>query len=367
MNNRFTDSDSWFEESITSSPSGATSRRLWSIILAGGNGDRISELIRSWMGRYVPKQYCAFTGKRSMLQHTLLRADALSLREHQIILIAEAHRREAQAHLEGRWYNGVIAQPANRDTLPGILLPLTHVYARDPKATVAIFPSDHFIYPESNFRIVMERAVQAAEALPDRLILVGAPAHGRLELEYGWICPGEHIWESDAHSVRSVNLFLEKPSHSHAAEAMARGGLWNTMIVVVKAHTLWQVACDYFPEIMRLFQQLHAVIGTSCEEKVMQSIYEIMPARNFSSDFLAKAVNQIGVIPMTDVLWCDWGREERILETLRCIGKQPNFPMALATSNRQTRSKAEVIPLSRDRHPAFAATAEEIHSGCFSR
>jgi hypothetical protein len=32
------------------------------------------------------------------------------------------------------------------------------------------------------------------------------------------------------------------------------------------------------------------------------------------------------VIPMKGILWSDWGRAERIAETLRCIGKQPNFP-----------------------------------------
>jgi hypothetical protein len=47
----------------------------WSIILAGGDGERISADTHRWKGRAIPKQYCAFAGKRSMLQHTLARAD----------------------------------------------------------------------------------------------------------------------------------------------------------------------------------------------------------------------------------------------------------------------------------------------------
>jgi len=321
------------EDSVKKCAGRAPHRRVWSIVLAGGNGDRISELIRNWLGRSVPKQYCAFTGERSMLQHTLIRADALSRRERQIVLIAKAHQLEARAQLAERWFNGVVVQPENRDTFPGIFLPLTHVYARDPKATVAIFPSDHFIYPEGNFQTVMERAVEAAEALPDRLILVGTHAHS-LELEYGWICPGEKIRDSGANPVRSVNLFLEKPTPDRAAEAMARGALWNTMIVVAKAHALWQLGCEYHPEIMGLFTQLHAVIGTSDEEATVKKIYEIMPARNFSSDLLTPAISRIGVITMTDVLWCDWGREERILDTLLHIGRQPNFPLVQTVPDR---------------------------------
>jgi mannose-1-phosphate guanylyltransferase len=307
----------------------ASRKHLWSIILAGGNGDRMSELIYSWIGRPVPKQYCAFTGTRSMLQHTLLRADKLSQREHQLILIAEAHEADARTQLADRWPNGIIAQPANRDTLPGIFLPLTHVYARDTKATVAILPSDHFIYPEQNFRDLVEHAIQAVEEMPDMIMLLGVPA-AYTELEYGWICPGSQIWKSGKHSARAVNLFLEKPSHAKAAVAMESGGLWNTMIVVAKVDTLWQLGCEYFPEVMKHFIRLHRVIGTSQEEDVLKAIYEVMPARNFSSDLLTQVIGRVGVMPMRDILWCDWGRKERILETLQFLGRRPNFPMVPA-------------------------------------
>ena len=39
-----------------------TSDQLWSIILAGGEGTRVSSLIHRWLGRPKPKQYCAFVG-----------------------------------------------------------------------------------------------------------------------------------------------------------------------------------------------------------------------------------------------------------------------------------------------------------------
>ena len=63
----------------------------------------------------------------------------------------------------------MILQPKNCDTLPGAFLPLTHVHARDPEATVVIYPSDHFIYPEEVFLEATARAVQVAEDLPAKL------------------------------------------------------------------------------------------------------------------------------------------------------------------------------------------------------
>jgi mannose-1-phosphate guanylyltransferase len=300
----------------------------WSIILAGGNGTRIGDLTNRWMGRPVAKQYCAFVGTRSMLQHTLCRADKVGQRENQLTVIAYSHQREAQAQLADWWSRGVIVQPANRDTFAGIFLPLTYVYAQDPKATVAIYPSDHFIYPEKNFVHVMKHAVEAVEDQPYRLVLIGAPADC-LELEYGWICPGPEIWRSGKYTVRSVKHFLEKPSRANAMAARACGGLWNTLIMAVKASTLWKLGWIYAPEILERFERLCAVIGTSRESSVLESVYRTMPVKNFSTDLLVRAATQVGVMPMESVLWNDWGRAERILETLRLIGKEPNFPMAL--------------------------------------
>jgi mannose-1-phosphate guanylyltransferase len=177
-------------------------------------------------------------------------------------------------------------------------------------------------------------AVQAAEELPDKLVLVGVPAD-RLELEYGWISPGPELWRTGAYSLRSVQQFIEKPSRAEAIEIKASGGVWNTLIVAVKAHTLWQFGLRHCPEIMMLFTRFQNAIGSSREGAILNAIYEVMPSRNFSRDLLTPAANQIGVMLMERVLWSDWGCEERIIDTLDLIGKQPNFPMeALSVRDR---------------------------------
>jgi hypothetical protein len=42
---------------------------------------------------------------------------------------------------------------------------------------------------------------------------------------------------------------------------------------------------------------------------------------------LQPLTDQLGVIELDGVLWSDWGRPERIVETLRLLGKTPAFPM----------------------------------------
>jgi mannose-1-phosphate guanylyltransferase len=273
-----------------------------------------------------------------MLQHTLARADALGPKEHQLTVIARSHWREAESQLSDRPRGTVIVQPENRDTLAGVFLPLTHVHARDPEATVIIYPSDHFIYPEKSFIEVAAKAVQAAEELPHRLILVAVPAES-IDLDYGWILPGPKLWQSGDYLVRTVQLFLEKPSRTDAIAIRASGGLWNTMIIAAKVRTLWQLGWGRFPETLSLFERLQGAIGTLRESSVLDAIYEVMPSQNFSTDLLAQAANQVAVMPMEGILWSDWGRVERIFETLCRVGRQPNFPM-IPAGHRLLRSES---------------------------
>jgi len=86
-----------------------------------------------------------------MLQHTLDRSDRIIPAEQRVTIIARDHAEEAHPHLLSRTPGQVVLQPANRETAAGIFLGLAHIRARDPNASVMIFPSDHFIYPEEQF------------------------------------------------------------------------------------------------------------------------------------------------------------------------------------------------------------------------
>jgi hypothetical protein len=74
------------------------------------------------------------------------------------------------------------------------------------------------------------------------------------------------------------------------------------------------------------FEDLSASIGRPDQPRLLDRIYQSMPKRNFSSDLLARAISEIAVIEMDGVRWSDWGRPERIVNTLSEMGKQPAFP-----------------------------------------
>lgn len=300
--------------------------KTWSIVLAGGEGTRVGSFVQRWLGRSRPKQFCTFVGTRSLLQHTVDRAACLTPAAQSILVIAQSHRQEAMTQLDGRGVGTVLFQPANRDTGAGVFLPLTYVRARDPQATVIIYPSDHFVYPEVRFLATVRNVVLVTERLHDRIVLLGV-APDRLELDYGWILPGERLTDAGANPVQAVRAFLEKPTAQEADEALAHHALWNTMVMTAKVETLWRLGQQCFPELIERFEQLGRVIGTPQEARVLGAIYRTMPSRNFSSDLLQHVPDRVAVTELTNALWSDWGRPERITESLRRIDRAPAFPL----------------------------------------
>lgn len=301
-------------------------RRRWSLILAGGEGERVRPLVQRWLGHHKPKQYCTFVGNRSMFQHTVDRAASLTPPQRMVAVIARGHRRDALAQLEGRHVGTVLEQPDNRDTAAGLFLPLAYIRASDPLATVVVFPSDHFIYPEEAFLRSVDAAARAAERLQDRVVLLGVPPD-RLELEYGWILPSRFLARSEGRDVTGVRAFMEKPTAAQADQALSRGALWNTLVLAGTVSTLWAMGRQCFPEITALFERLAAAIGSAEEERALAEIYREMPARNFSAHLLQAMPERVAVMELTGVLWSDWGKPERIAEMLQRIGRQPAFPL----------------------------------------
>lgn len=301
-------------------------KNVWSIVLAGGEGERVKPFITRWLGRHRPKQYCAFVGSRSMFEHTVDRAAHVSSLQQTVVVAARHHRRELSKQLRERPIRKLIHQPINHDTAAGIFLPLSYIRAHDPYALVVIQPSDHFIFPEQRFLETVRQSVASADAMPDRLLLLGIQPD-RLETEYGWIQRGTQLNESSTNPVHAVSSFLEKPKILQADAALRAGGLWNTLILTAMVNTLWKAGEVCFPDMMPLFERLCSAWDTPDEAAVLEDMYCDMPTYNFSSHLLQQVPDYVAVMELTGVLWSDWGKPERIAETIRRIGKTPTFPL----------------------------------------
>jgi mannose-1-phosphate guanylyltransferase len=291
-------------------------RDLWTIVLAGGDGVRLRELTRALHGEALPKQFALIHGGRSLLQATVARAQRWSAPERIVVVVAEEREALARAQLAGMGPVDVVAQPANRGTGPGLLLPLARVMARDPDAHVVILPSDHYVRDEAPF----EHSIRlAASASGDQITLVGAvPDHA--ETQYGWIVTGHPIGRC-----RSVSQFCEKPAAALAARLLRSGALWNTFIMAGSAQRFWGLGSAHMPASMALLDVYRAAVDTSAEAATIDAIYRQMPVSDFSRDVLQKAA-ALRTVPLEECGWSDWGTPERVLESLRA-GHHDDYAM----------------------------------------
>src|SRR5512132_3451595 len=118
----------------------------WAIVLAGGQGIRLRSLTRHVHGDDRPKQFAVLSGNRSLLRQTLDRVALLIPPERTLVVTMAEHLRHVAAELDvagrGPW---VLTQPEDRGTAAALLLSSHWIQARDDDATIAVFPSDHFV------------------------------------------------------------------------------------------------------------------------------------------------------------------------------------------------------------------------------
>ena len=293
--------------------------QLWAIVLAAGSGERLEPFLRRQGYQRPIKQFCAIIGRRTMLQHTWKRVEMIVPREQVLTVVDLKHRDTFRSQLASRSSRTVIGQPANRETAPGTLLPLAHVLRADPEALVAVFPSDHFILEEQRFMLYVELAQWTVRRRTEEIVILGVapdrpdPDYGWIELKragrltHSWLLPVEHLWE--------------KPDAS-TAQALHEGGhVWSTMVTVAKAATLWHFICDAQPHLQRPFERIRDAIGTAAETAETNSVYAGLRRASLSADVFARNPSRLSALRVRDVHWSDWGREERIKETLLQLGK----------------------------------------------
>ncbi len=292
-------------------------------------------LILGWLGVDRPKQYCAFVGSRSMFQHTIERAGAVVPEDHVVTIIGRGHDKFVSETANTRVPGLVVEQPRNLGTGPGVFLPTAYVLADNPEATVLLLPSDHFVSPEWRFRDHLNHAFELAERHCEQIILVGA-IPDRAETDYGWIAPDHARSEehgNPTHDSMKVLYFQEKPDGRTARALLKQGCLWNTMVTAVKAKTLWNLGRQCLPEMMCQFDAFLMVLRAVREKRLdpgveasaLATVYSNLAPADFSRDILQRVSNRCMVLPMDGVDWCDWGRPQRVTETLARLGRCPFF------------------------------------------
>jgi mannose-1-phosphate guanylyltransferase len=292
---------------------------VWGAILAGGDGTRLRRLTLAVAGDARPKQFTRFFETETLLERTRRRVALTVAPERTLIVLTEAHRvywQDLADELDGRC---LLVQPQNRGTAAAILYAALCVAAVAPMATIALFPSDHWVSDDERFMEHVSRAIVAVHQHPDLVVLLGLDAT-EPETEYGWIEPAEAIPNTD---LRRIKRFWEKPGVALAETLLRRRCLWNTFVIVARVGSILSLVRATMPTLFELFAPLRAAVGSNRERSAVEETYRTLGSSSFSSEALSSCPRNLAVLPVSGVEWSDWGSPARVLRTLGQLGITP--------------------------------------------
>jgi mannose-1-phosphate guanylyltransferase len=279
------------------------STHLWAVVLAGGDGQRVASLTAGDDGQPIPKQYCAFGGRESMIRWAFARALGVVARDRILFVVAEQHRRYWERELADIPAGNILVQPRNRGTAAGVLLAAVHVlFRRDPKARLLMLPSDHYVADEDVLRDALLDVLRTRDSRHRRILLLGMTPE-KCDADYGWILPaGRGAQAGVAH-------FVEKPNLDGALALMRRGALVNSFMFVAQASALLRACQQTVPELVQAFVAREAA-GAAAPS--LTDFYRNLPSADMSRDVLTKLTASLAVVRIPPCGWSDLGTPARL-------------------------------------------------------
>lgn len=278
----------------------------WAIVLAAGNGTRLSSLTRDTTGTAVPKQFCSLDGAQSLIEQTLTRAARVVAPHRVTAIVAHSHRRYWEPALKELPPDNIVIQPQDRGTAIGILLPALRIAARDPHARILILPSDHHVADESVLENAMRCALEDIREHPAGVTLLGIEAD-EPDHELGYI-----ISRAGSHPrLRRVHRFIEKPPVEQARRLLSEGALWNSFIVVCRVQSLIELLSRVCPEAVRALRATEAH-----DDAALLRTYRDLPSIDFSRHIATGQEHRLAVMAVPGCGWNDLGTPHRLAQTL---------------------------------------------------
>ncbi|HEV7610673.1 MAG TPA: sugar phosphate nucleotidyltransferase [Steroidobacteraceae bacterium] len=285
----------------------------FAVVLAGGEGRRLRQIATNRNGMAIPKQYCSLGRSPCLLQDALTRAGAVAMPSHVCTVVAAQHRQWWTSIAPDLNESNVFVQPQNKGTAFGILLALLTLELRNPQATLALLPADHYFRDEEAVTRALRIACNLAGTNPSSTYLLGADPE-TADPELGYILPGERAVDKPA----PIAGFTEKPNKEFAKELISLGAMWNLFILVGSVNALLQ-----------LFVQEHADAVSEMREALQRSagghsgsldrFYEEIEPMDFSKDILELRANLLQVLRVPHCGWTDLGTPKRVEATVRSI------------------------------------------------
>ena len=298
-------------------------QQAWAIVLAGGDGTRLSSFTRSIAGDNRPKQFCRLYGGKTLLAHTRARLAPAMAPERTLFTLVRHHEAFYSEELADVKPSHMVVQPSNKGTTAAIINSLLRVTSLAGDPVVAFFPTDHHYSREERFIAAVRLALNIVSTRLDTVILLGADAE-HPEVEYGWIEPGASVPCPLTNSLAGVRRFWEKPSTPVAQALLAHGCLWNTFVMVGRASAFLDMLDAAVPRLMRALDSGNGCLRAELSLPPGDEAYATLHPGDFSQQVLSVSTARLAVLRLGNIGWSDLGTPERVKSAMARAGFKPH-------------------------------------------
>ena len=293
----------------------------YAVIMAGGGGTRLWPVSR----KERPKQLLPLIGEETLFQSTVERLENLFPPERILVVTVEEQAREMLQQAPSIPKENYILEPAPRGTASVVGLAAAILQKRDPDASMAILPSDHFIRNQDLFHYLLRAAFEVAEN--GYLVTLGiTPTHP--STGYGYIQQGQPLSGGYKYPAYEVKSFVEKPDEEVAQKLLRLGNhSWNSGMFIWRADIILKEINKQMPSLDEALKKISDAWGTPNQNEILKSNWHDLQNKTVDYGIMEKA-EHVAVLPAGGLGWSDVGSWQSLFEVLL-----PDMNGNIATNN----------------------------------
>lgn len=284
-------------------------KNTYAVIMAGGGGTRLWPISR----KERPKQLLPLLGQETLFQSTVARLKNLFPPERILVVTVEEQAREMKQQALEIPEENYLIEPAPRGTASVVGLAAAVLLKRDPNASMAILPSDHFVRNVDLFHYLLNAAFEVAQ--DGYLVTLGitptAPSTA-----YGYIQQGKPVDGGYKYPVYTVVRFKEKPDEQTAQQLLRSGDhSWNSGMFIWRADVILNEIGKQMSALNDALNKISSVWGTAEQDSVLRDIWHDL--KNETVDYgIMEHAERVTVLPAGGLGWSDVGMWSSLFEVL---------------------------------------------------
>ncbi len=285
------------------------SEHQYAVIMAGGGGTRLWPVSR----KEKPKQLLPLIGQETLFQSTVARLKDMFPPQRILVVTVQEQAAEMKEQAPDIPEENYLIEPGPRGTASVVGLAAMVLHKRDPQATMAVLPSDHFIRNVDLFHYLLKAAFDVADN--KYLVTLGitptAPSTA-----YGYIQQGRAVDGEYKYPVYSVKSFKEKPDEATAQQLLRSGDhSWNSGMFIWRADTIMHEINRQMPALSETLTLIEASWGTPTQNDVLTKHWPMLKNETVDYGIMEKA-EQVAVLPAGGLGWSDVGSWSSLFEVL---------------------------------------------------